>query len=181
MPTIKNVPGPGRKQLEILTKGLNGVEGRVGWGQAAKYEDGTSIAVVAAVQEFGSPAKGIPPRSFMRTTTMEQKSHWAGMVETAARGVAEGKLGVDQVMQGLTQQAAGDVRKKITEITSPELLPETIKSRIRRRAPYQNLKTREGKAAHSARELAKAGASISKPLIDTGEMLATLSSEVTKA
>ena len=37
------------------------------------YPDGTSVIMVGAVHEFGSPSKGIPQRSFLRSTVQEKR------------------------------------------------------------------------------------------------------------
>jgi hypothetical protein len=42
------------QQISARIKELDGVETRAGWFESSKYEDGTSVAEVAAVQEFGA-------------------------------------------------------------------------------------------------------------------------------
>lgn len=65
-----------------------------------------------------------------------------------------------QVMEALGLMAAGDVRKKITQIFTPPLAISTIKARARKAGP-------------SARAISI------KPLNDSGLMLATLTHVVT--
>ena len=50
---------------------------RVGFLEGATYPDGTSIPMVAAVNEFGAPSRGIPPRPFFRTMVADKSSTWA--------------------------------------------------------------------------------------------------------
>jgi hypothetical protein len=64
-------PGPQRQALEAATKSLNGAQARVGWFASAVYEGGQPVAGVAAVHEYGSPEKKIPPRLGMRATARE--------------------------------------------------------------------------------------------------------------
>lgn len=148
--------------LRHAVKGLDGAQGRVGWFPSAKYEGGQPVAGIAAVQEFGSPARGIPPRSFFRTTAVEKRDEWAKTAADLARAAAQGKVKPDNVMELLTLAAGGHVRATITKISDPPLKDATVAARKRRLADG-------GKGAK---------ASIAKPLVDTGIMLATLSYEV---
>lgn len=180
MAEIKRQPGPGSKQLDVLVRGLGKTEARVGWFETAKYEDGTPVALAAIVNEFGSPQNAIPPRSFFRTTIMDQGKNWSKIVAAGAKASLQGGVNVGDVIEMLAARAAGDVRKKITKIWTPALKPETIKNRIRRTAGYQNLKTRKGRAAYANRKLEKAPKSLTKPLVDTGFLLDSLTYDVSK-
>ena len=62
------------KQLLVTLNSLDRINLKVGWFEGAKYEDGTPVAYVAAIQEYGFV--NIPPRSFMRTTVQEKKEAW---------------------------------------------------------------------------------------------------------
>lgn len=69
---------------------------RVGFLEGATYPDGTPVALVAAVHEFGAPAKGIPVRPFMRTAIAQNKGKWADQLSRAIgeSGTAEAALGM---------------------------------------------------------------------------------------
>lgn len=153
-------------KIEALTqaiKGLGSAEGRVGWFPSAVYEGGQPVAGVAAVQEFGSASRGIPPRSFMRTTAEEKRQEWAQIAAPVVRAAALGRLPGTAPTEAVCLAAEGAVRAKITQIQDPPLSPATIAARKRRLASG-------GKGAK---------ASIGKPLVDTGIMLDSLTSEVT--
>ena len=49
---------------------------QVGFLDGATEADGTSVALIASIQEFGAPSRGIPPRPFMRTTIAEHSPTW---------------------------------------------------------------------------------------------------------
>lgn len=49
---------------------------RVGFLENAKYPDGTSVAMVAAVNNFGAPSRGIPPRPFFSDMVAEKSDSW---------------------------------------------------------------------------------------------------------
>lgn len=150
--------------LRQAVEGLDGAQGRVGWFESAKYEGGQPVAGVAYVQEFGSPARGIPPRLGMRSTATERREEWKGVVEKISRAAAQGRVAPGQVMEALTMAAEGHMREAITKVTSPPLKQATIDARKRRLA--------NGGAG--------AQASIEKPLVDSGILLNTLTSEVEK-
>ena len=42
----------------------------------AKYPDGTSVALVAAFNEYGSPSRGQPPRPFFRNMIARNEASW---------------------------------------------------------------------------------------------------------
>lgn len=159
MSTFKR-QGPGIKSLEKALKNVSGLTTKVGWFKGAKYQDGTPVAYVATIQEYGSPMNGIPPRSFMRTTIAEKENEWAKLARSGAKAIIAGNASPKMVMEGLGLAASGDVRKKISEINSPALKAGTIEARKR--------KLSKGK---------KVGA-LTKPLVETGLMVASLTSTV---
>jgi len=150
----------GIESLRIRIKELDKLKLAVGWFESARYDDQTPVAGVAAVQEFGSPAKGIPPRPFMRTAIAENQDNWAKIVEQGARSILSGKDTANSVMEKLGLFAVGNVKEKISTITNPALAQATIDNRLNRRANKKTV------------------GSLTKPLVDTGTMLATVTHEV---
>ncbi len=150
--------------LRQTVKTLDKAEGRVGWFPSAVYGGGQPVAGIAQVQEFGSPSRGIPPRSFMRTTATAKREEWKKTTEDLARAAAQGKLPPANVLPALCLAAEGHLRATITKISAPPLKQATIDARKRRLA--------NGGAG--------AKASIGKPLVDSGILLNTLTSETTK-
>lgn len=136
------------------TAGFKGIAAKVGFFESAKYPDGTPVAYVASIQEFGSGK--IPPRSFMRTTIAEQGPEWTKQFGRAAVAIIKGKIEPAAALDQIGALAAADVKKKITQITSPPLQEATIAARRNRRAD----KKTTGK--------------LTKPLVDTGIMLASV-------
>jgi len=150
--------------LRQTVKALDGATGRTGWFPSAVYEGGQPVAGVAYVQEFGSPSRGIPPRLGMRETATEKRQEWAATAAQISRASTQGKIAPGQVMEAVTLAAEGAIRAHITKVTSPPLKAATVAARKRRLA-------NGGAGAKST---------ISKPLVDTGIMLATLTSETSK-
>lgn len=144
------------KGLDNLRKAghaLDGIIAKVGYFETSKYPDGTPVAAVASVHEFGSPSKGIPARPTMRPTIAEQRPTWARHLAQGAQAVVEGRFTAEQVMDSVGALAAGDVRKSIAALQSPPLKPETIKARQRRYADKKTV------------------GSLGKPLVDTAIMV----------
>ena len=141
-----------KKMLAELEK----KEIRVGFFENSKYTDGTPIAYVAAIQEFGYGP--IPPRPFMRPAEEENKGKWLKGIAAGVRGVIAGNVTLDHALEQVGMVAAGDVRKAIKAVTAPPLAESTVRARHRRK---------KGKKAVSR-----------KPLVDTGQMLQAVNSAV---
>lgn len=141
-----------KKMLAELDK----KEIRVGFFENSKYPDGTPIAYVAAIQEFGYGP--IPPRPFMRPAEEANKGKWLKGIAAGVRGVIAGNVTLDHALEQVGMVAAGDVRKAIKAVTAPPLAESTVRARQRRK---------KGKKSVSR-----------KPLVDTGEMLQAVNSAV---
>lgn len=133
---------------------------RVGWGEDAKYDNGTSIAMIAAQNEFGNASKKIPPRPFMRPTIAVHKMVWATKLSQGAKTVLNGTRSIGEVFEAVGLLIAGDIRKSIATVTSPALKKETVMARLRGK--------KQGKSV---------SLTVAKPLVDTGLMLNSLTSE----
>lgn len=174
------------KALQTISaniKELNGIETKVGWFETAKYENGTPVAYVAAIQELGYGP--IPPRPFMRTTASKEKTAWLELMAMGAKAVVTGKATVTNVFQALGLRAEADIAKTISEIVSPPLSPVTIELRaMKKKDPSLRVTASTvGIAAarvHAPGYIAPGGVS-TKPLNDTGHMIATLTSITDKA
>ena len=97
--------------LNAALKSIENKVGKVGFFEGAKYDDGTPVAYVAAIQEFGVPEKNIPSRSFMRSTISEQRETWAKIARQGSRAVLAGNVSALNLMEMIGQKAAGDNRK----------------------------------------------------------------------
>lgn len=96
---------------------------RVGFLEGATYPNGTSVPMVAAIQEFGAPSKGIPPRPYFRRMIAEKAETWGpavGDLLTANKFDAEKTLG--QAGAGIK----GQLQQSIRDLTSPALAPATV-------------------------------------------------------
>lgn len=120
---IKKTPKKALKELEKISLSMsdaNSVQVGLPKGSNA-YPDGTSVIMVGAVHEFGSPSKNIPQRSFLRSTVVEKRRQYKKLFKLLSKRIIEGKIDVRKALGivGLTVQT--DVRDKITDIKDPEL------------------------------------------------------------
>lgn len=131
---------------------LGDYQAKVGWVETAHYPDGTPVAYVAAIQELGYPAGNIPPRPMLRPTAEAKRGDWSELAGKLANQVIKGSMAAPDALEMLALSAAGDVQQTITAITTPPLSPVTIK--------------RKGHG---------------KPLVDTGQMLQSVTGVVERA
>lgn len=102
-------------------------------GGNAKHQDSElSLLDIAHVHEFGSPAANVPERSFIRRTFSlvgGRGAAWLpGFTTKLAKGVLEGKLGMETALHILGQRGVAEVRRTVTEGAGvpPPLKPATI-------------------------------------------------------
>jgi hypothetical protein len=117
----------------------------VGVPEGQKETDGTPVAMIAAVHEYGSPAQGIPERPFLRVAIQKNRLKYVRLNRINLVKMLRGQMDVDQALGQLGEIAKGDV---VTEIRSGNFTP--LKD-----ATIQ----RKGS---------------SRPLIDTGQMVQSM-------
>lgn len=112
-----------RVLARIGTNASNAREVRVGFLASATYPDGKPVAMIAAIQNFGAPRAGIPPRPFFSNMIKDKQAEW---------GPAIGNLLVAndydalRVLRLTGEAVAGQLRTSIVETNEPPLAPSTI-------------------------------------------------------
>lgn len=88
----------------------------------ATYPDGTSVALIAAVNEYGrAPIQ--PPRPFFRRMIAEKSPTWgASMASLMVMHKYDSRL----VLGGMGEEIAAQLRQSIVDLVSPPLNPTTI-------------------------------------------------------
>lgn len=94
---------------------------------AGTEENGTSVAMVAAVHEYGSPSQGIPERPFLRVTVDRNREKYVRLNRINLVKVVRGELSVEDALGQLGAMAAGDVQETIRRGDFAPLKPATIK------------------------------------------------------
>jgi len=96
---------------------------RVGFLENATYPDGKQVAMIAAINEFGAPSRGIPPRPFFRNMVAAKRGEWSGAIAQLlqANGYDAGRT-----MGIVGQVIAGQLRQSIRDTNAPPLAASTI-------------------------------------------------------
>ncbi len=136
-------------------KGFDTREVRVGWFEGVNYPNGTSVATVATIQEYGSPSQNIPPRPFLRPAIDGNRDKWIKTLISGAKAAGKGSISADNVLDAVGLQVVGDIKQSIQSVTSPALSQSTINARA---------------AKYASGEVTS---SLTKPLIDTGLMISS--------
>jgi len=96
---------------------------KVGFLEGATYPDGTSVAMVAAIQNFGAPARGIPPRPFFSNMVSAKSPGWGASL---ARVLKASNYDATTALRQMGAGIAGQLQTSITETNAPPLAEATI-------------------------------------------------------
>jgi hypothetical protein len=140
---------------------------KVGFLAGATYANGTPVAMVAAIQNFGAPARGIPPRPFFSSMIADKQAEW---------GPAAGRLLKDNdydslaTLEQIGQGIAGQLRQSIIDTNDPPLSPVTLMLRKMRTDNPDLVVTGKtvGEAARRVADGDSYGGVSTKPLVDIG-------------
>ena len=144
----------------------------VGWFGDTKYDDSTSVSRVASWQEFGTA--NIPARPFMRPARNKNFNKWTNILKHNLQTTHN----VSQSLDALAMVVEGDIRQAIVDVTQPPLSPATIKARMERYTMPKfssKLSDKELKEKKQQWIQKRFTDSITKPLIDTGLMISSVS------
>ncbi|OBU12533.1 hypothetical protein [Morganella psychrotolerans] len=113
------------KLEEALEKYISGtaVTLRAGILEEAKYPDGTQVAQVGYIQEYGAPEAKIPPRPFFRAVINEGKQAWPAIL---ASGVEHYQGDVKSALALLGEQIVGELSQSVRDWNSPPNAPATF-------------------------------------------------------
>ena len=148
----------------------------VGFYEGATYPGGgINVPTVAAIQEFGAPAAGIPPRPFFRNMVAKHEAEWPGVIVDQLRKTDND---ASLTLKRLGALVSGELRQSIVDTNEPPLSPVTLMVR--------KIIGPNGKATFAdvleARARVKAGETAgdvsSKALVWTGHMLNSIDYEV---
>lgn len=113
--------------------------------------DELTNADLALIHEFGSPAHNIPERSFLRKPLINNAEAVANLAKNAIGKFIAGEISLETALGYVGEEAKGISKEAVTNGISPALKPATIKRK-----------------------------KSSKPLIDTGQLLNSITYEVRK-
>lgn len=157
--------------LDAIAKKLkNASKVEVGFHADATYPDGTSVAMVAAIQNFGAPSVGIPPRPFFSNVVKAGRKTWGPKL---AKVLKAADYDADIALGRMGARIQGEIQKSITDMNDPPLSPVTLLLRERFGNHPEEIR---GRDVAKAREDISSGAvpevtpTQSKPLVWTGVM-----------
>lgn len=144
-----NFKGAGLKALEARIRALDQQKLVVGVpASAGRRQDGLNNATIAAAHEFGVPGH-IPERSFLRSTLSENKEQASRLLANRLQQAIFEDGETKAAFALVGEKLTGEVKRKIQSGLAPPLDPKTI--------------ARKGS---------------STPLIDTGNLLQSITYEV---
>lgn len=141
------------KYLKDMADRLNATEVRAGFFEGSTYPDGTSVAMVAARNEYGDPDNNQSPRPFFRIAINKNQGEW---VEAIASGLQSG-LDAKTTLEVVGARIKGDIQISISELMAPPLKESTLRARRNRKVMPNNS---------------------TKPLVDTRVMINDVNYEV---
>jgi hypothetical protein len=95
----------------------------VGFLAGATYPDGTPVAMVAAIQNYGAPRAGIPPRPFFSNMIAAKQAEWG---PAAGALLVANDYDAAKTLEQVGQAIAGQLRQSIRDTNAPPLAPATI-------------------------------------------------------
>mgnify|MGYP001579456364 CR=1 FL=1 len=168
-----------KAKLEELSRGLKaGAYVKVGFLAGATYPDGTSVAMVAVIQNFGAPSVGIPPRPYFSNMIAKESPHWGDDVAAALKAF---NYDAESTMKAMGEQITGELRQSIVDTNDPPLSPVTL---LLRQRFWGNPDAIQFSDVQQARDdvakgtKAKVTGSQGKPLVWSGHLLNSVDSEV---
>lgn len=111
------------KLRELAAKVSRPATLRVGFLENARYPDGTPVAMIAAVHNWGAPSRNIPPRPFFSNMIKAKSSEWpAAIGGLLQRNDWDAAVALDVAGAAI----AGQLRQSITDFYGVPLKPATI-------------------------------------------------------
>lgn len=96
---------------------------RVGFLEKATYPDGKPVAMIAAIQDYGAPKAGIPPRPFFRNMVAAKSKEWPAAIAALLKANA---MDAVKTLKLTGDAIAGQLRQSIIDTNDPPLAPATI-------------------------------------------------------
>ena len=158
------------KALGGIAKNVaNAVNVEVGFMGDATEPTGANTAMVAAIQEFGAPKAGIPPRPFFRTMIADHSKEWpANVAALLKHNDYDARKTLDQT----GEEIAGELQDSIINMSEPGLSEVTLMLRQMvgpdgQVESYSQVQEARDKVARGER----ASGVSTKPLVWTGALL----------
>jgi len=97
---------------------------KVGFLSGATYPDSdVNVPTVAAINEFGAPSRGQPPRPFFRNMIAKKKGSWGKAISNLLK---ENGYSAEKTLRKTGEGISGQLKQSIHDLTSPPLKQSTI-------------------------------------------------------
>lgn len=97
---------------------------RVGFLEGSTAPNGDSMPLRAALNDYGVPSRGIPPRPFFRNMIAEKSDEWP---EAIAENLKDTDYDAAKTLERVGMGIAGQLQQSIRDTNSPPLAESTIK------------------------------------------------------
>jgi hypothetical protein len=158
---------------QTAKKVSNAATVRVGFLEGATYPDGAPVAMIAAIQNFGAPSRGIPPRPFFTNMVTKEGAHWPDDIASLLKA---NNMDAKTALTLMGLEIENELRDSIIETNEPP--NSMVTNLLKQRFPVGGasfadvLQAREDVAKGVT---ARAG----RPLVQSGHLLRSVDSEVT--
>lgn len=109
---------------ELAAKLKNPGTLRVGFLENARYPNGTQVAMVAAVQNDGAPAVGIPPRPFFTNMVKDKSPEWPKAIGDL---LVANDFDATKTLKMTGEGIKGQLQQSIRDTNAPPLAEATVK------------------------------------------------------
>lgn len=165
------------KALDELKRRLNGNRVvHVGVPAGKTEKDGTPLAMIAAVHEFG--AGDVPERPFLRVTPVKHRMKYIRLNRINLVKMLRGQMTAETALGQLGEMCKGDVQAEIRHGNFKPLAPKTIRARERKRSGDYNDEL--SRKVEKKRAAGNAAGPIDRPLIDSGQLVQSITWEIAK-
>lgn len=123
MVTIKGGSALEKRLSELAAKVSRPANLSVGFIENSTYPDGTSVPMVAAIQEFGAPARKIPPRPYFRSMIADKSPGWGDAI---AAVLEANDYDATRTMEQVGAGIKGQLQQSIVDTNAPALSPATV-------------------------------------------------------
>lgn len=96
---------------------------RVGFLEGSTYPDGKSVPMIAAINEFGAPSRGQPPRPFFRRMIAAKNKEWGPAIAGLLKA---NDYDADKSLMLAGEGIKGQLQQSIRDLTTPPLAASTI-------------------------------------------------------
>lgn len=99
---------------------------QVGFMAGPPYPDGTSVPMVAAIQNYGAPEAGIPARPFFFNMVRDQSPTWGGRIAETLKAT---DYDANQTLILMGEEVAGELQDAIRDADFAPLASATVKGK----------------------------------------------------